>query len=109
MHFPYILVWTWPQVKGSEVICVVSSEPTDSTASYFMILLQVFSPDNSFFPKTQMLKNLPVVWKTQVQSLGQEALLEKGMGYPFQYSCPENFMDRGAWWAIVYGITKSWT
>ena len=88
---------------------MVSSEPTDSTASYFMILLQVFSPDNSFFPKTQMLKNLPAVWKTQVQPLGREALLEKGMGYPFQYSCLENFMDRGAWWATVYGVTESQT
>ena len=23
---------------------------------------------------------------------------------PFQYSCPENPMDRGAWWATVYGV-----
>ena len=26
-----------------------------------------------------------------------------------QYSCLENPMDRGAWWATVYGVTKSWT
>ena len=25
------------------------------------------------------------------------------------YSCLENLMDRGAWWAIVHGATKSWT
>jgi len=30
-------------------------------------------------------------------------------GYPLQYSCLENPMDRGAWWATVYGVTKSWT
>ena len=30
-------------------------------------------------------------------------------GYPFQYSCLENFMDREAWQAIVRGVTKSWT
>ena len=29
--------------------------------------------------------------------------------YPFQYSCLENPMDRGAWQAVVHGITKSWT
>ena len=29
--------------------------------------------------------------------------------YPFQYSCQDNPMDRGAWWATVHGITKSWT
>ena len=28
-------------------------------------------------------------------------------GYPLQYSCLENFMDRGAWWAIVHGVTES--
>ena len=28
-------------------------------------------------------------------------------GYPLQYSCLENPMDRGAWWAIVHGVTKS--
>ena len=30
-------------------------------------------------------------------------------GNPFQYSCLENPMDRGAWWAAVHGVTKSWT
>ena len=25
-----------------------------------------------------------------------------------QYSCLENFMDRGAWWAIFHGVTQSW-
>ena len=30
-------------------------------------------------------------------------------GYPLQQSCLENSMDRGAWWAIVHGITKSLT
>ena len=33
----------------------------------------------------------------------------EGNGNPLQYSCLENFMDRGAWWAIFYGVTKSWT
>ena len=30
-------------------------------------------------------------------------------GNPFQYSCLENPMDRGIWWATVHGIAKSWT
>ena len=33
----------------------------------------------------------------------------EGNGYSFQYSCLDNSMGRGAWWAIVHGITKSWT
>ena len=30
-------------------------------------------------------------------------------GYPLQYSCLENSMDRGAWWATVYGVAKNQT
>ena len=33
----------------------------------------------------------------------------EGSGYPLQYSCLENSMDRGAWQAAVHGVTKSWT
>ena len=32
----------------------------------------------------------------------------EGNGYPLQYSCLGNPKDRGAWWAIVHGSTKSW-
>ena len=31
----------------------------------------------------------------------------KGNGTPLQYSCLENPMDRGAWWAAVHGVAKS--
>ena len=33
----------------------------------------------------------------------------EGNGYPLQYSCLENLMDGGAWWAIVHGVAKSQT
>ena len=33
----------------------------------------------------------------------------EGNGYPLQYSCLENAMDRGAWRAAVHGVPKSWT
>ena len=32
-----------------------------------------------------------------------------GNGNPAQYSCLENPMDRGAWWATVQRVAKSWT
>ena len=35
--------------------------------------------------------------------------LGKENGNPLQYSGLENPMDRGAWWAAVCGVTKSWT
>ena len=33
----------------------------------------------------------------------------KGNGNPLQYSCLENPLDGGAWWATVHGVTKSQT
>ena len=32
----------------------------------------------------------------------------EGNGTPLQYSYLENPMDRGAWWAAVHGVAKSW-
>ena len=34
---------------------------------------------------------------------------EERNGNPLQYSSLENPMDRGAWWATVHRVTKSWT
>ena len=36
-------------------------------------------------------------------------LFGEGNGTPLQYSCLENPMDRGAWWAAVHGVAKSRT
>ena len=33
----------------------------------------------------------------------------EGHGYPLQYSCLQNPMDRGAWQATVHRVTKTWT
>ena len=58
----------------------------------------------------QMVKNLPAIQETQVQSLGCEDPLEKTMATnPLQYSCLQNPMDRGAWQVIVHGVAKSQT
>ena len=52
-----------------------------------------------------MIKNLPAMRETQIQSLGQEDPLEKGMAT--QSSILENLVGRGAWWATVHGVAKS--
>ena len=39
---------------------------------------------------------------------GSERSPGEGNGNPLQYSCLENSMDRGAWWATVHGIALSW-
>ena len=40
---------------------------------------------------------------------GWERSPGEGNGNPFQYSCLENFMDRGAWQATVHGVARSQT
>ena len=40
---------------------------------------------------------------------GSEISPGEGNGNPLQYSCLENFMDRGAWWSTVHAVTKSQT
>ena len=56
----------------------------------------------------QMVKNLPTVWETWVWSRSGR-LPGEGNGNPLQYSCLENPMDGGAWWATVQGVAKSET
>ena len=40
---------------------------------------------------------------------GAKHRIGEGNGKPLQYSCLENPMDGGAWWAAVYGVTQSRT
>ena len=40
---------------------------------------------------------------------GSGRSLGGGHSNPLQYSCLENSMDRGAWWASIYRVTKCWT
>ena len=53
-----------------------------------------------------VVKNPPAVAGDVVPSLGREDPLEGEMANPLQYSCLENPMDRGAWWATAHGVTK---
>ena len=61
------------------------------------------------FLVAQTVKRLPGMQETWVRSLGQEDSLEKEMATRSRYSCLENSMDGGAWWATVHGVTKSWS
>ena len=59
------------------------------------------------FPGGSVVKNPPA-------NVGDMSLIPgvgrspgKGNSNPLQYSCLENPMDRGAWWATVQGVTES--
>ena len=58
-----------------------------------------------------VVKNLPSS-AGNIRDMGSIPGLGKppgGFGNPLQYSCLENPMGRGAWWASVHGVSKSWT
>ena len=95
--------------KNPSVQCHVMKKPT---------VIHGFPPtqkkcSQEIFPgaslMAQMVKNLPAMQDTGVQSLGGEDPLGEGNGNPLQYSCLQNPMDRGAWWATVRRVTKSQT
>ena len=49
------------------------------------------------------------LWETWVQSLGWEDPLEEGMETHSSILAWRIPMDRGAWWATVHGVARSWT
>ena len=57
------------------------------------------------FPVAHTVKNLLAL--QEIPGSGRSS--GEGNGNPLQYSCLENSMDRGAWWATICGVTKSWT
>ena len=54
-----------------------------------------------------MVKNLPANSGDTGWIPGLGRSLGGGHGNPIQYSCLENPMDRGAWWATVHGVAKN--
>ena len=59
------------------------------------------------FSGSSVLKSLPAMQETRVQSLGQENPPGLVNSNPLQYSCLENPMDRAAWQATVHGVAMS--
>ena len=57
-----------------------------------------------------MVKNLSAMqetWVDPIPGLGRSS--GEGNAFLLQYSCLENSMDRGAWWATVHGVAKNRT
>ena len=65
-------------------------------------------PSTMLFPVAQTVKNLPAIQETWVRSLGWGDPLESMTTHSslLAWRVP---MERGACWAIVHGVTKSWT
>ena len=88
MCFYLVLAWLWQKEKSLKTR-LSSNYPT---------------------PSDLVVKNLPAIQETKetrVWSLGRSP--GGWHGNPLQYSCQENPMDTGAWWAAVHGVLKSQT
>ena len=59
------------------------------------------------FPGGSVVKNPPANAGDTDSIPGAGRSPGEGNGNPLQYSCLENPMDRGAWWATVHGVTES--
>ena len=72
----------------------------------------IIKADLLSFPGGAAVKNVPArageaKEKGSVPGSGRSP--GEGKGNPLQYSCLENAMNTGVWWAIVHGVATSWT
>ena len=88
---------TWNSVSYTTQMNVIAMLETEASQNIQIDLLAL------------RVRNWPAMQETQLQSLGWEAPLEKGMAT--HSSILENPMDRGAcnWQAIVLGVAMNWT
>ena len=94
----------------SAFFIVQLSHPYMTTGKTIALTTRIFVGNVSAFNKLSRLvivflprsKHLLISW-LQSSSVGE------GNGTPLQYSCLENPMDGGAWWAAVHGVAKSQT
>jgi len=66
--------------------------------------IQIFT----LFPSSSAVKNPPANAGNSTSIPGLERSPGEGNGHPLQFSCLGNPMERGAWWATVHGVAKSW-
>ena len=100
---------TWVRSLGWEDPLEKEMATHSSTLAWKIPWMEETGRLQSMGSLAQRLKCLPAMWETWVRSLGREDSPGEGNSNPLQYSCLENPMDGGAWWATVHGVTQSRT
>ena len=100
-----------PLSRGSSVVLPflpLGWHPAYLRLLIFLLTILIPACDSSSLASlvAQMIKNLSAMQETWIWSLGREDPLEKEKAILFQYSCLENPVDRGAWWAAAHGVVK---
>ena len=94
------------------ILCTILISILISELSSFHSLLYLywaFILKLQTFLVAQMIKNPPAMQVDLSSIPGPGRSPGKGNGNPLQYSGLENPMDKGAWWATVHGVLRSWT
>ena len=106
LHSIYLQPWGFPDSSvGKESICN-AVDPSSTPGSGRFPGGWIGYPLQYSWASlvSQLVKNLPAMWKTWVRSLGWKDSPGEGKGYSLQYSVLENSMD-----CIVHGVAKSRT
>ena len=99
----------WPS-SCREVSLNIRADPSPSCIQ-FRICHHTATWTLKFIEHTEAVlasEDIPVFRMAEF-SMSSATAIGEGNGNPLQYSCLENPMDRGAWQAMIHGVTKSWT
>ena len=97
IHLKFI-VWIWTVV--STCLWTLSQSRCKAFSSSRNIPLRPFMANSSWTTALLISLTIDFTFNTYFRERN---------GNPFQCSCLENPMDRGAWWATVHGVPKCWT
>ena len=102
------LAWKIPWTEEPGGLQSMGSQLIDFTFTFHFHALEKEMAETNFKSRSFLLKEkrrqvpFPLLSvRTGMQASGE------GNGTPLQYSCLENPMDEGAWWAAVHGVAKS--
>ena len=98
----------WKSQKRDQLVEVISDKWHINGVCFFIVSSLLYTPVKSYvlvLPQFGYCKEGKKI--KFIECLG--IIFREGNGTPLQYSCLENPMDRGAWWAAVHGVAKSRT
>ena len=94
-----------PEIKSDPVSTVLH---LFSRAKIFLKAVEEYGRRRSFMPVSEhCVMSGKILWEKSQMLCIVRRYLGEGNGNPLQYSCLENPINRGAWWATVHGVAKS--
>ena len=105
-EFPKLILQLKTGVYKNNSVGISRALNTKENIFLYLTLEVKIPPNHGSSLVAQMVKNLLANAGDPGSTPGSGRSPGEGNGYPLQYSCLENSMDRGAWWAIVVGSQR---